>query len=150
MSNCFVCSEELTDNIYFLSSCDHGYHPTCLVDYFYTNSTTFCPCCMNEYTTNLNLINQSIESNKIVDFANASRCARKKDAPKMLVKLYKNYKDLYLKQKENSMEIRTFNTEDGPIFRSLKKRIRGLRRKKRILGRKIKYMKIKMCETVIL
>ncbi len=101
---------------------------------------------MNEYTTNLNLINQSIESNKIVDFANASRCARKKDAPKSLVKLYKNYKNLYLKQKENAMEIRTFNTEHGPIFRPLQKRIRGLRRKKRILRRKIKYMKIKMCE----
>jgi hypothetical protein len=144
MSNCYICSHELTDNIYFLSSCDHGYHPTCLLDFFYTNKTTFCPCCMNELEMHM-----SIESNKIVDFANASRCARKKDAPKSLVKLYKNYKDLYLKQKENAMEIRTFNTEDGPIFRPLQKRIRGLRRKKRMLKRKIKYMKKKICEIAI-
>ncbi len=104
---------------------------------------------MDLYKNNLKLINQSIESNKPIDFANASRCARKKDAPKRLVKLYKNYKDLYLKQKENSMEIRTFNTEDGPIFRLLRKRIRGLRRKKRILRRKITFMKIKMCENAV-
>ncbi len=149
MANCFVCSQELTDNIYHLSSCDHGYHPTCLLDYFYTNNTTFCPCCMNEYTTNVNLINLSIHSDKQIDFANASRCARKKDAPKSLVKLYKNYKDLYLKQKENAMEIRTFNTENGEIFRPLQKRICRLRRKKYVLKRKIKKMKKKMCETVI-
>jgi hypothetical protein len=104
---------------------------------------------MNEYKNNLNLINQSIESNKIVDFANASRYARKKDAPKRLVKLYKNYKDLYLKQKENSMEIRTFNTEHGQTFSLLRKKIRGLRRKKRILRRKIHYMKQKMCENAV-
>jgi hypothetical protein len=101
---------------------------------------------MDVYKNNLNLINQSIESNKIVDFANASRCARKKDAPKRLVKLYKNYKDLYLKQKQNAVEIREFNMENGQTFSLLRKTIRGLRRKKRILKRKVKYTKIKMCE----
>ena len=69
MSNCFICLEDLDDNVYYLSSCDHGYHTRCLVDWFYTNKTTFCPCCMNELSTH---------TNEPVDFACASRCARKK------------------------------------------------------------------------
>ena len=138
MTTCFVCSDELTDNIYTLSSCDHGYHSQCLVDYFYTNATTFCPCCMNELSVHMS-------PDTSIDFATASRCARKKNAPKNIVNLYKRYTELRRKQTENNMAIRTFNAEDGQIYRPLQKRIRGLRRNKRMLRRRLQNVKRRMC-----
>ena len=139
MSNCFICLEDLDDNVYYLSSCNHGYHTRCLVDWFYTNKTTFCPCCMNE-------MNEfDIHTNEPVDFACASRCARKKNAPIKLSRLYTKYKDFCLRHKQNAMEIRLFNTEHGVEFHPLQKKIRGLRRNKNKLQRRIRLIKRRMC-----
>jgi hypothetical protein len=76
-----------------------------------------------------------------MDFAHASRCARKRDAPKPLKRLYARYKDFFLKRKQNSSEIKMFRLEHGYEFRLLSKKIRGLRRKRRILNRNIKRVK---------
>jgi len=82
-----------------------------------------------------------------VDFAHASRCARKKDAPKALKRLYSRYKDLFLKQKQNSSDIKMFGLEHGEEFGLLRKKIRGLRRKRRVLNRNIKRVKKSLLET---
>jgi hypothetical protein len=76
-----------------------------------------------------------------MDFAHASRCARKKDAPKPLKRLYASYKDLFLKQKQNSSDIKIFGLEHGAEFGLLRKKICGLRRKRRILNRNIRRVK---------
>ena len=130
---CYICSND--DNNYVLSPCNHEFHAVCLIDWFRNNYTTFCPCCENELL-------QVVP----IDFVKASRNARRRDAPKPLQRLYAKYKDLFAKQQDNSKEMQIFNTEHGAEFRLLRKRICGLRRKRRMLRRKIKYVKRQMCE----
>jgi len=62
--------------------------------------------------------------------------------------MYATYKDLFLKQKQNSMDIRAFQLEHGKEYSLLRKKKCGLRRKKCILKRKIKRVKKMMCSTV--
>ncbi len=145
MATCYICSQCLDDTKerYTLSSCNHEFHTACLIDWFSIRSTTVCPCCYNEFCNNLNLV-PNVESN----FAYASRCARKRDAPKALKRMYATYQDLFLKQKQNSMDIRVFQLEHGKEYNLLRKKKCGLRRKKCILNRKIKRLKKMMCLTV--
>ena len=125
MQMCYICSND--DNNYVLSPCNHEFHAACLIDWFRINYTTFCPCCDNELLIKINPVN---------DFAKASRNARRQD-----------YKDLFAKQKQNSKDIQIFDADHGAEFRLLRKRICGLRRKRRMLKRKIHYVKRQMCET---
>ncbi len=139
MSMCYVCSNVVTDDDkYTLSPCNHEFHAGCLLHWFRMNYTTFCPCCDNELLIKINPVN---------DFVKASRNARRQDAPKSLQRLYANYKDLFAKQQENSKEMQAFAAEHGAEFRLLRKRICRLRRKRRMLKRKIHYVKRQMCET---
>ena len=140
MATCYICSQCLDDTKerYTLSSCNHEFHTGCLVDWFSIRSTTVCPCCYNEFGNNFQKVEPS--------FAYVSRCARKRDAPKALKRLYSTYKDLFLKQKQNSMDMRVFQIEHGKEYSLLRKKNRGLRRKRCILNRKIKRVK-KMMST---
>jgi hypothetical protein len=131
---CYICSND--DNNYVLSPCNHEFHAVCLIDWFRNNYTTFCPCCENV----------NVVPNPVHDFVKASRNARRRDAPKPLQRLYAKYKDLFAKQNENSKEIQQFAAEHGAEFSSLRKRICGLHRKRRVLRRKIKRVKRQMCE----
>jgi hypothetical protein len=141
---------------YTLSPCNHEFHAGCLIDWFRIRSTTECPCCENdvnyykEYLNFLDDFHLDQENQLLVapmDFAHASRCARKRDAPKPLKRLYARYKDLFLKRKQNSSDIKMFGLEHGDEFRLLSKKIRGLRRKMRVLNRNIKRVKKSLLET---
>lgn len=147
MTVCYICSQDVNDNLHTLSPCEHEYHAGCLINWFRTNSNTFCPCCVNDYNTILN--NDFIEDQQPINFTEASRCARKGDAPRKLKRLYAGYKDLYLKQKQNSNDIKKFEIEHGNEFRFLRKKICGLRRKRRMLRRKITRAKKKICSASV-
>ena len=152
MAACYICSQCLDDTKekYIISPCNHEFHARCLIDWFRIRSTTECPCCENDinyYKEYLNFLDNFYldqENQPLVapvDFAHASRCARKKDAPKALKRLYATYQGLFLKQKQNSSDIKMFGLEHGEEFGLLRKKIRGLRRKRRVLNRKIKRVK---------
>jgi hypothetical protein len=135
---------------YTLSPCNHEFHAGCLIDWFRIRSTTECPCCENDvnyYKEYLNFLDDFYldQENQLlvgpVDFAHASRCARKKDAPKALKRLYASYQGLFLKQKQNSKDMRIFQLEHGKDYSLLRKKKCGLRRKRCILNRKIKRVK---------
>ena len=132
------CSTFLKVERYTLSPCNHEFHAGCLIDWFRIRSTTECPCCENDvnyYKEYLNFLDDFYldQENQLlvgpVDFAHASRCARKKDAPKAL------------KQKQNSKDMRIFQLEHGKDYSLLRKKKCGLRRKRCILNRKIKRVK---------
>ena len=137
---------------YTLSPCNHEFHSRCLIDWFRIRSTTECPCCENNgnyYNEFLNFLNESNHNyDGPMTFAHASHCARKRDAPKALKRLYSTYQDLFLKQKQNSKDMRIFQMEHGKEYSLLRKKKCGLRRKKCILNRKIKRVKKMMCLTV--
>ena len=144
------CSTFLKVERYTLSPCNHEFHAGCLIDWFRIRSTTECPCCENDvnyYKEYLNFLDDFYldQENQLlvgpVDFAHASRCARKKDAPKALKRLYASYQGLFLKQKQNSKDMRIFQLEHGKDYSLLRKKKCGLRRKRCILNRKIKRVK---------
>jgi hypothetical protein len=152
MSECYICLQCLdnTKEMYTLSPCNHEFHAGCLIDWFRIRSTTECPCCENDvnyYKEYLNFLDDFYldQENQLlvgpVDFAHASRCARKKDAPKALKRLYASYQGLFLKQKQNSKDMRIFQLEHGKDYSLLRKKKCGLRRKRCILNRKIKRVK---------
>ena len=152
MADCYICSQCLDDTKerYNVLPCNHEFHAGCLIDWFRIRSTTECPCCVNmgnyynEFLNFLDDFHLDQENQLLVapmDFAHASRCARKRDAPKPLKRLYARYKDFFFKRKQNSSDIKMFRLEHGDEFRLLSKKIRGLRRKRRILNRNIKRVK---------
>ena len=147
MSECYICSQCLDDTKerYIVSPCNHEFHAGCLIDWFRIRSTTECPCCENDvnyYKEYLNFLgSNTFTEGGEMDFAHASRCARKKDAPKALKRLYATYQGLFLKQKQNSKDMRIFQLEHGKEYSLLRKKKCGLRRKRCILNRKIKRVK---------
>ena len=96
----------------------------------------------------INTLKRQICGNQNNDFKNASRNARKLDAPITLHRLYGSYKELFVEHKHVSREMQLLQAEHGTELSVLQKQIGGLYQKKYNLQRNIKYTKQRICDTV--
>jgi len=80
-----------------------------------------------------------------VQFATVSRQARKKDAPKGLKKLYKQYQQVRVKYATANKAYSYYRkTDDYPLYRTLKKQYRKIFNTARRLKRNLNFHKSKL------
>ena len=165
---CQICMEHLDDPLkqqYTLSQCNHQFHTDCIVNWF-RNDSQHCVACnpnLNQPTINhaydLNPENAQInydlngvpyitfQQPSNANFAIVSRQARKKDAPKGLKKLYKQYQQVRVKCAAANKAYRDYRkTDDYSIYRKFRKISYTLRKQAHRLKWKLKFRKSKLLD----
>ena len=120
--HCCICSETNEEEQWHVLECNHGFHTTCIMQWFRQGNTDTCPMCRDGGDTDGGF--------RLMDLhARASTLrqrARRKNAPKDLVRLVKKLQKQEQKEREASKEYREYRKTNHVLF----KLSNGLRRKK--------------------
>ena len=126
---CAICHEDMETNIYSLPECTHKYHTNCIMHWFRAGHNT-CPLC-NNTGINHQLHQHHQPDGTLVDmntlggiygmrgaalqnFKKIRRLARKKDAPKELIKQIKAIKRKEISNKKKRGKFNKFKEEIPP------------------------------------
>ena len=114
-NHCVICSESNLEQWHTLE-CEHGFHTTCIMQWFRQGASDTCPLC-RESGEGEGLYIMDIHTR--ASFLRQK--ARRKDAPKDLVRMVHTLRKKEEKERETRKEYREFRTTHRDLFKEYRR-----------------------------
>jgi hypothetical protein len=113
-NNCSICLDNMIDEnfIYTIPECNHKFHTNCIIEWFRTEHGN-CPLCRG--TPGLSVRNRKNLLSIILNYA------KRKNAPKQLVKMVDKYKKLREAHKTTRSDMTIFKRTNKEILNKYRK-----------------------------